>query len=88
MAHEKWADLQIAALLEIGVDATDAQRSVKWTLDNLPTGEDPNTWIPDGHDNTDVSSSAIIHDARVAWYANDAVPARFKRLLDARQSDG
>jgi hypothetical protein len=44
--HRKWADAQVAALLELGVDLADAQRSVKWTLDTMPEGADPNTWIP------------------------------------------
>ena len=44
--HRKWADAQVAALLELGVDLADAQRSVKWTLDTMPEDADPNTWIP------------------------------------------
>ena len=36
--HQKWADRQIAALLDLGIDLADAQASVQWVLDHLPEG--------------------------------------------------
>jgi hypothetical protein len=81
--HQNWAESQIAALVEIGIDLQEAQRSVKWVLDNLPQGEDPATWIPSAEQiNVEISDADIV-DARADWYASDSVPPRFKRLLDA-----
>lgn len=82
--HKKWADGQVATLIELGVDLADAQRSVKWVLDNMPGDADPNTWIPTAEQlYQDPSTAESIQDARTAWYASDAVPAKYKRLLDA-----
>ena len=82
--HKQWADAQVAALVELGIDLADAQRSVKWTLDTMPEDADPNTWIPSAEQlYHDPSTSESIQDARTAWYASDAVPAKYKRLLDA-----
>ena len=81
----KWADGQIAALLVLGVDLPDAQRSVQWVLDNLPEGADPVTWIPTPEQlYREPSAPENVADARADWYANDGVPAKYKRLLDAR----
>ena len=82
--HRKWADGQIAALVELGVDLPDAQRSVKWVLDTMPEDADPNTWIPTAEQlYRDPSTPESVQDARTAWYASEAVPAKYKRLLDA-----
>ena len=83
----KWADRQLAALLDLGIDLADAQRSVRWALDHLPEGADPDTWIPpDELLERDPSTPESVQDARTAWYASDAVPPKYKRLLDAREA--
>jgi hypothetical protein len=81
--HQDWAEAQIAALVEIGVDLIEAQRSVKWVLDNLPSGENPATWIPTAEQMQSAITDADILDARVDWYTQDSVPPKFNRLLDA-----
>jgi hypothetical protein len=81
--HQDWAESQIAALVEIGVDLIEAQRSVKWVLDNLPSGENPATWIPTAEQMQSAITDADIQDARADWYAQDNVPSKFNRLLDA-----
>ena len=81
--HQDWAESQIAAMVEISIDLPEAQRSVKWVLDHLPAGADPATWIPTADDlSADVTPADIV-DARADWYASDAVPPKYKRLLDA-----
>jgi hypothetical protein len=82
--HKQWADRQIAELVGMGVDLADAQRSVKWVLDTMPEEADPNTWIPAAAQlERDPATAESVQDARTAWYASDAVPGKFKRLLDA-----
>lgn len=81
--HQDWAESQIAALVEIGVDLIETQRSVKWVLDNLPEGENPATWIPTANQLRAEITDADIQDARADWYTQDSVPPRFNRLLDA-----
>jgi hypothetical protein len=84
--HQKWADRQIATLLDLGIDLADAQRSVQFVLDNMPQDADPDTWIPPAEMlEHDPSSPESVQDARAAWYASDGVPGRYKRLLDARE---
>lgn len=85
--HRKWADEQISALVDIGIDIAEAQRSVNWVLDNLPEGEDPATWIPTAAQLDTPLDAAAIQDARVDWYAKDSVPPKWKRLLDAKAVD-
>lgn len=81
--HQDWAESQIAALVEIGVDLIEAQRSVKWVLDNLPDGVNPSTWIPTAEQMRADVTDADVQDARTDWYTQDSVPPRFNRLLDA-----
>lgn len=84
--HKRWADRQLAALLDLGVDLPDAQRSVQWVLDIMPDDADPDTWIPTPEQlERDPVAPESVQDARTAWYASDGVPGRFKRLLDARE---
>jgi hypothetical protein len=79
-----WAEGQIQALIALGVDAIDAVRSVGWVLNHLPPYADPRTYVfPDATLDEPLDDKAIAA-ARIDWYANDAVPAKFKRLLDAR----
>jgi hypothetical protein len=82
--HQAWAESQLRALVTIGVDLPEAERSVKRILDILPPGQDPATWRPPAHLLwVEPASSATIQDARSDWYASDSVLPRFKRLLDA-----
>ena len=83
----RWADRQLAVLLDLGIDLADAQRSVHWALDHLPEGADPDTWIPPAELlEHDPSTPEAVQDARAAWYASDNVPPKYKRLLDAREA--
>jgi len=84
MDTHKWIDKQTKALIDAGVNPVDAARSAKWAIDTMPAGSDPDTWIPtvlDIAENPD--DETVLHDTRVAWYADDSIPAKFKRLLDA-----
>lgn len=81
--HQDWAESQIATLVEIGVDLVEAQRSVKWVLDNLPDGENPAAWIPTAEQMRPDVTDTDVQDARADWYANDAISPKYKRLLDA-----
>lgn len=78
-----WASEQVEALMEVGVDGFDAQKTVERVLAQLPEGVDPNTWIPLAPMGEVEITEAEINDARADWWANDAVPGKFKRLLDA-----
>ena len=84
--HRKWADRQIAALLDLGVDLVDAQRSVQWVLDAMPEDADPDAWVPPAEMlYREPAAAENVQEARAAWYASDGVPAKYKRLLDARE---
>lgn len=78
-----WAEGQIRELLALGVDLADAQATMHWVLARLPEGADLNTWVPDPALLDEPIDEAAVQDARIAYYAGDHVPARFKRLLDA-----
>ena len=80
----KWAESQIQALIALGVDAIDATRSVGWVLDHLPPGADPNSYVFADITIDEPLDDKAIAAARIDWYASPAVPARFKRILDAR----
>ena len=82
--HRQWAEFQIRALMDAGLDLMDAQRSIKWVLDNLPEGADPATWVPTAAQLETTIAAAAIMDARVDWYAKEETPPQWKRLLDAR----
>jgi hypothetical protein len=87
--HQAWAESQVQALVDLGVDILDAQRSVDWILDNLPFDADPATYVfPADALWQEPSSDASVDDARADWMAKDEVPAKFKRLLEARAEDG
>jgi hypothetical protein len=82
--HQTWVESQLRALIDIGVDLAEAERSVKRVLDMLPLGADPATWIPTAEDLwIQPDGKEAIDDARADWYASEAVQGRFKRLLDA-----
>ena len=81
-----WAEQQKSALIDAGVNPLDAERAVQWVVDNLPSGEDPDTWIPAQRVVTDAVTAAeqeSISDAKASWYADDSVPQRQRMLLDA-----
>lgn len=80
----KWAEKQIQALITIGLDAIEAERSVTWVLQHLPPGADPTTYVFPAEVLNEPLDEKAIGDARQDWYNSDAVPAKYKRLLDAR----
>lgn len=85
--HSKWAEEQIQALMDIGIDEAEAQRSINWVLKNMPEGADPSRWIPTAAQLDTPLDEADIQDARTDWYAKDSVPPEFNRLLDAAEED-
>lgn len=86
--HQQWADQQRTALLELGYDLADIQKRIDWILEHLPPGADPATHIFDPNElYLEPSDPEQEMDARVAWLADDAVPARFKLLLDAKEEE-
>ena len=86
MAHEKWANRQIAAAVERGVHPLDAARAMREFLATLPADADPNTYVrPVFTLDENLASESAIEDSRTAWYGE--VDARYARLLDAGESD-
>lgn len=88
MDTHKWIDKQTNALIAAGVNPVDAARSAKWTIDTMPQGADPDTWIPtvlDIAENSD--DAAVVQDTRVAYYASNDVQPKYKRILDAVEVD-
>ena len=81
---QKWAEGQIQELIRIGYDAIEAERSVNWVLEHLPPGADPRTYVFPAETLYEPFDQVAIADARISWYASDAVPNKYKRLLDAR----
>lgn len=85
MAHEKWQNSQVRALVAIGVNPLDAQSAVKRFLAKLPYGADPATFVAPAYTLAeDLISKSVADDLRVAWYGSENVEPRFKRLLDAQ----
>jgi hypothetical protein len=80
----KWAEGQIQELIKIGIDAIEAERSVNWVLEHLPPGADPRTYIFPAETLNEPLDQKAVDDARADWYAANAVPNKYKRLLDAR----
>jgi hypothetical protein len=83
--NNQWHNAQVAALVDIGVNPLDAERSVSWAIKAAPVDADPATWIPTAHDVSLPVDQAALMDARIAWYTDK--PAKVKRLLDARTVD-
>ena len=82
--HSKWANQQVQAAIEIGINPIDIAKAVKWVLDHLPPGADPATYVFTADElMEDITRPEIIADARNAWYGNEDVPSAYKRLLDA-----
>ena len=80
----KWAESQIQALIGIGYDAIEAERSVNWVIMHLPPGANPTTYIFQADTLSEPLDDKATDDARADWYASEAVPTKYKRLLDAR----
>ena len=84
MAHEKWASRQIAAAIELGINALDAAEAMRAYIAALPPDADPATYVLPAFQLTqEISAKEFVDDARVEWYGDEAIPAMFKRLLDA-----
>lgn len=86
--HQAWAEKEIATLIELGVNPIDAQKRVDWVLDHLPDGADPATHIfPASELWTEPGAPENVQDAAAAWMESDDTPARFKRLLHAKEEE-
>ena len=88
--RDRWAEDQVAGLIESGVDPLDAEKIVTAALAAIPMGEDPMTYVqtPIAAARDGEITAEDIADARADWYASDGVPQRYKRLLDAREKEG
>lgn len=82
--HSAWAEKELSALISIGVNPIDAQRTVTWVLEHLPPGADPATWVPKASDLNEPINDNIIQDALIVWIMLSAV--RYKKLLSASGS--
>lgn len=82
----EWAEAQIQALIAIGFDALESQRSINWILRHLPPNADPRTYIFPAEVLYEPLDEAAIDDARSDWYQSDSVGNKYKRLLDAMES--
>ena len=84
--RERWVEQQVRTLIGLGADPHDAESAVAWVLNHLPPGADPGHWVvpPDALMRDATIMPEDIQDARVDWYASDAIPPRFKRILDAK----
>lgn len=81
----KWLEQQAQQLLAIGIDAKDAQRTIAWLIQRMPSSADAATWVPTELDLLDNVTDADVQDARADWYVT--APAQFKRILDAPEVD-
>jgi hypothetical protein len=82
---ERWKSRQIAALVACGINPIDAHNQVTRFLAKVPPGADPNTYVPrDVPGGEELTGKTAMSDLRAAWYGDEDVPARFKRLLDAK----
>lgn len=81
MDNHKWAEREINALIDAGVNPLDAQRSVSWTLNHMPPNADPATWIPAASDLDTPLDKAAVQDAAAAYFQR--APVKYKRLLSA-----
>ena len=83
----RWAEAQTQELIRIGIDAIEAERSVKWVLEHLPPGADPEPSLLPAETLNEPLDEKAIADARIDWFASAAIPNKFKRLLDATQKN-
>lgn len=85
--HSKWANAQVRELIALGVNPVDAQASVNWVLRHLPAGADPATYVfPEHVLVDDLTTREVVADARIAFYASEDIPAKYKRILDAGEA--
>lgn len=85
MAHERWANQQIAKAIELGINPLDAAEAMRALLAALPLGADPATYVFSAEQLTeDITTDVAINDSRAAWY--ERVEPRFARLLDAGEA--
>lgn len=79
--NHKWANAQVKALIEAGVNPLDAQRSATWVLAHVPVGVDLDTWIPATFDMVETLDKTSEADALSVWFSEAEVKG--KRLLSA-----
>ncbi len=74
------------ALLDAGLSTQEAERIARLIVERQQNGVDPGRVLNEAEmaEMADVSQEDI-DAARAEWYASRAVPAKFKRLLDARE---
>jgi hypothetical protein len=84
----KWAESQIQALITIGFDAIEAERSVNWVIAHLPPGADPRTYVFPADALYESLDEKAVSDARQDWYDSASISAKFKRILDAKATSG
>jgi hypothetical protein len=84
----KWAEGQIQELIKIGYDAIEAERSVNWVIAHLPPGADPTTYIFPAETLYEPLDEKAVADARTDWFSSDAVPNKYKRILEAKAVSG
>lgn len=84
---ERWKTKQIQAAISRGVNPIDATRAMADFLASVPPGVSPIGYIrPAESLNQDLTGKAVADDLRAAWYGDENVPPRFKRLLDAKSA--
>lgn len=82
-----WSARQKAALVAAGVHPLDAESVVAWVTQNLPIGQDPDTWQPAQQVITNAVDDVAIRDAKAYWYTSDDVPQRYRMILNATPVD-
>tara|TARA_R110000868_G_scaffold117128_1_gene311388 strand:+ start:1462 stop:1764 length:303 start_codon:yes stop_codon:yes gene_type:complete len=85
--YQNFAERNIAGLVNAGVDVSVAQATVKRILDWTPAGEDPATYRPPHYGQPVTVGPEDVTEARAAWYSDDSIPAKYKRILDAVEDE-
>lgn len=85
MPDNQWAESQKASLIDVGVHPLDAESIVTQIMEDMPSGVDPDTWIPTPDTATDITwgHPETVTDAKAEWYASDDVPQAYRMLLGA-----
>ena len=84
MAKVAWAEAQVQALLEAGVDRIDAERIVAWVEKNHGGDMAKEPLPAEVVERLSEITEADVQDAAADWMASDGVPNRYKRLLHER----
>jgi hypothetical protein len=84
MPDALWHRQQVQVLIDLGRSPLDAERVI--------TQAEQLSFVDGRFDVAQIEALATITDADIAdaradWYANRAIPARYKRLLDAQVKD-